>query len=376
MEKATQYRIRGLNLLTIEKGPSLQESFGGNLYTSFKTGEVRLPVRNVGDLAIVILKSLRTLSQLRKLRPFAVYAYNQDPENVVTALLFKLILHRPLVIVYHHISGLSFAPIGVGIAERRRMGYGLLSSMWLSLVPALNRMSAGLADIHLALSISTKKEVEAWVGIENCEVVGNGLDTKKFNQIEIEKEYEAAFLGRIVRQKGIDTLLRAWSLVVQRKPGSRLVLIGGADPGQMRFFKRLAEEVGVAGSVDFKGFLSDDEVVKTLNSSKLFVFPSLKEGFAQAVSQAMACGLCCIVSDIPALRETYGDVAILVPPNNPGALASKVERMLESDPERLECGARCRQFVQRFDWGSVVAKELNAMIRFMANQNLKRSRPR
>jgi glycosyltransferase involved in cell wall biosynthesis len=361
LEKATQYKIRGLNLLTVEKRPSLQTSFGEDMYTSLETGEFRLPVLNPMDLAFVVIKSLKTLRRLGKFRPLAVYAYNQDPENVVTGLVFKLILGRPLVVVYHHISRLSFAPVGVGFAERRRMGYGLLSSIWLSLVPALNRLSVGQADIHLALSASTKSEVEAWIGVENCTVVGNGVDAKKFRQVQVEKEYDAAFLGRIVPQKGIDTLLRAWSMVLKRRPGSRLVLIGGADSDQMRHFKKLAKELSVLESVDFKGFLSDEEVVRTLNSSKMFVFPSSREGFAQAVSQAMACGLCCVISDIPALRETYGEVAFLVPPRNPVALADQIASMLTSDTELLECGVRSRQFVQKFDWGAVVDKELYAL---------------
>ncbi|HEV2139115.1 MAG TPA: glycosyltransferase family 4 protein [Nitrososphaerales archaeon] len=357
-----RYKIRGLNLLTLEKRPSLQKSFGDDLYTSLETGEFRLPIRNPMDLALVILKSLKTLGRLKQFRPIAIYAYNQDPENVVPGLIFKFLLGRPLIIVYHHISRLSFAPFGLGVLERRNKGYGLLSSMWLSLVPALNRMSVGTADVHLALSTSTKREVEAWAGVENCIVVGNGVDTKKFRLIEGEREYAAAFLGRIVPQKGIETLLRAWSLVVLRQPDSRLVLIGGADSSQMSLYRELAKEVGVASSVDFKGFLSDEEVVRTLNSSKMFVFPSLKEGFAQAVSQAMACGLCCLISDIPALRETYDEVAVFVPPSDPRALASKIIAMLANDSELIRCGARSRLFVERFDWGAVVEKELQALI--------------
>jgi glycosyltransferase involved in cell wall biosynthesis len=361
LEKAMQYKIKGFNLLTVEKGPSLQSSFGGDFYDSLEIGEFRLPIRNPLDLLLVVLKSLPALGRSRRSKPLAVYAYNQDPENVVTGLVFKLLLGRPLVVVYHHITEQLFAPFGVGFAVRRKMGYGLLSSVWLSIVPAINRMSVGLVDVHLALSASTKKEVEAWAGVESCVVVGNGINTKKFRRFEAKKTYEAAFLGRIVRQKGIDTLLRSWSSVVKQRPGSKLAIIGGGDPGQLKLYRRLADEVGVADSVDFKGFLSDEEVVRTLNSSRLFVFPSLKEGFAQAVSQAMACGLCCVISDIPALRETYGDAAVLVPPSNPTALASRILDLLGNDSELLECGARSRQFVQKFDWGKVVDKEIGAM---------------
>lgn len=347
--------------MTVEKGPSLQRDFGNNLYVSLQTEDFPLPLRSPLELVFVVMRSLGALRRLRPPKPLAVYAYNQDPENVITGLAFKLILGRPLAVVHHHITRLSFAPLGVGIAERRRKGYGLFSSVWLSLVPAINRRSALLADFHLALSVSTKKEAEEWIGVKDCVVVGNGVDIDKFTPMEVKKEYDAAFLGRIVPQKGIDTLLKAWSLVVERRPGSTLALIGGSDPSQIRLYESLAKEVGVDGSVVFKGFLSDADVVKALNSSRLFVFPSRKEGFAQAVSQAMACGLCCVISDIPALKETYEEAAVFVPPSDSSALAEQVVSML-SDRARLEeCGANSRRFVERFDWGDVVEKELRVL---------------
>jgi glycosyltransferase involved in cell wall biosynthesis len=329
------------------------------VYTSLGVGDLHLPIRNPMDLLMVVLKSAKRLATMRVERPLAVYAYNQDPENVVTGLVFKLLLRSPLVIVYHHISDLSFASIGEGIVERRRKGYGLLASVWRSIIPALSRFSARAADAHLALSNSTKTEVERLLGVKNCVVVGNGLDAMKFKPLNIEKKYDAAFLGRIVHQKGIDTLLRAWAIVVRRQPNFRLILIGGAEQPESDYFLKLASELGVLDFVEFKGFLNDEEVVESLSASRLFVFPSRKEGFAQAVSQAMACGLCSILSDIPPLRETYGAVAVFVPPDDPEGLAACISKML-ADPETCrELGTKSRQFVQRFDWRTVVERELS-----------------
>jgi glycosyltransferase involved in cell wall biosynthesis len=359
LEKSREYKSLGISILAVEGEPSFEQDVGENVYTSLSIGDLHLPLRNPLDLLTVVLKSAKRLAVMRVTRPIAVYAYNQDPENVVTGLVFKLILRSPLVIVYHHVSDLSFASLGEGIMERRRKGYGLLASIWRSVIPALNRFSAKVADAHLALSNSTKTEVERLVGVKNCVVVGNGLDTTKFKPLDIEKKYDAAFLGRIVHQKGIDTLLRAWAIVVRRQPNSRLILIGGAEQPESDHFLKLAKDLDVLDFVEFKGFLSDEKVVESLSASRLFVFPSRKEGFAQAVSQAMACGLCSILTDLPPLRETYGDVALFVPPDDPEGLAACISKML-ADPETCrELGARSRQFVQRFDWRIVVERELN-----------------
>jgi glycosyltransferase involved in cell wall biosynthesis len=363
LEKAREYRSLGIGIWAVEKRPSLEEALGENVYTSLSVGNMRLPIRNPMDLLVVILKSVKKLVTSGAGRPVAVYAYNQDPENVVTGWVFKLILGVPLVIVYHHISVLSLAPLGKGIVGRRSRGYGLFASVWRSLVPALNRFSAKAADIHLALSNSTKSEVELLLGVRSCTVVGNGVNTLKFRPLDVEKRYDAAFLGRMVQQKGIDTLLRAWSLVSRQRPNPKLILIGGGDRPELSHFRKIAREVGVLDLVEFRGFAADEEVVKLLSASKLFVFPSRREGFAQAVSQAMACGLCCVLSDIPSLREIYGDVAVFVPPDNPEELAACISRMLDNPEVRREYGARSKQFVQKFDWKKVVERELSEINR-------------
>jgi glycosyltransferase involved in cell wall biosynthesis len=363
LEKAKEYKLRGISMLAVERTPSLERDVGENVYTSLSVGYVRLPVTSPMELLLVVGKATRCLAKPKFQRPVAVYAYNQDPENLVTGFVFKLLLRVPLVVVYHHVSELSFASIGEGIAARRRRGYGVLAAVWRSIVPALNRASAKGADVHLALSKSTKTEVERLIGVSDCEVVGNGLDTTKFRPMNAQKRYDVAFLGRVVHQKGVDTLLRAWAIVTQGRHDSKLVVIGGADKADRDSFIELGRELNVLDSVEFKGFLEDKEIVKLFSESRLFVFPSRKEGFAQAVSQAMACGLCAILSDIPSLREVYGDVAVFVPPDSPERLAESISELLTHPEVCREKGEISRRFVQKFDWGTVVEREITELQR-------------
>jgi glycosyltransferase involved in cell wall biosynthesis len=356
-EKAKIYKRKKIKLFVIERKPSIAGSLDPEVYESIYMNKVYLPLRNIFDLAQVLFEALVPLLKLRK-RPNVVYVYNQDPENVIVGYVAKLLYRVPMVIVYHHISPSTLDTLRAGVARRRLSGYRLHSAVWRSLIPCVNRFCAGKADLHLALSCSTAQEVKRLLGVQYCVVVGNGLDTNTFKNLGLERIYDAIFLGRLVQQKGIDVLLSAWAEVVKHIPQAQLVVVGGGDAPLTRRFKDMAISLGLNGSVRFTGFVNDDELVILLNKAKVFVFPSRREGFAQAVSQAMACGLCCILSDIPSLRELYRDAAVYFPVDDHSVLASMILKYLQNHVLRLQMGECAERSVSKLRWEDVVEKEI------------------
>jgi glycosyltransferase involved in cell wall biosynthesis len=125
----------------------------------------------------------------------------------------------------------------------------------------------------------------------------------------------------------------------------------------------MVEDLSLENNVEFTGFAEDDEVVRLLNSSKLFVFPSRKEGFAQAVSQAMGCGLCCLLSDIPPLKEVYGGAAVFCTVEQPQLLAQAIRHLLGAEEERRLYSERARRLAESFSWESTVREEISPVLR-------------
>jgi glycosyltransferase involved in cell wall biosynthesis len=358
IEKVKRYRALGIEFFTLEKDPSIQDSMGEHLYTSLKLSNCSVPPQNIGQLVMLSLYSLRATIRRYPSRPIAIYAYNQDIENLWVAYLLKVLVGAPLVVVYHQIDPAAFSSFGRGIVDRTRRGYHPVRAIFKSLLPALNRFAASHADVHIALSEATRKDVEKYLGVEDCAVIGNGLDTEKFHPLSLPKVFDSVFLGRLARQKGVDVLLRAWSEVVRENSHSQLLLLGGGNPEDVSLYRRMVMDLQLEGNVTFAGFVGDEELVRLLNSSKLFVFPSRKEGFAQAVSQAMGCGLCCILSDIPPLKEVYGGAAVFFPVDQPTALAERIRSMLGAEDERKLFSERARQLAERFSWEDTVKREL------------------
>lgn len=146
---------------------------------------------------------------------------------------------------------------------------------------------------------------------EKISISGNAVDSDKFKPYAIEKRYDVAYFGRNRSlAKRCRYTVKAWKLVVTWRP-SKLVLIGGFN--SQRDYKELANllsELCLKNYVEVTGFIEDEEIVKLLSMSRVFVFPTRFDGFSLTPLEAMSCGLPSIISEIPTMKEVYGEVAV------------------------------------------------------------------
>ncbi|MFD9000411.1 glycosyltransferase [Streptomyces sp. NPDC059582] len=146
-------------------------------------------------------------------------------------------------------------------------------------------------------------------------------------------------VGRLCRQKGQDVLLDAWDAVLRRVPAARLVLVGAGPEGD-RLRARAPRSVLFAGAVT--------DPVPWYQAADLVVLPSRWEGMALAPLEAMACGRPVLVTDVDGARESLPAALAghcLVPPGDPGALATAVGGLLLDPPLRESLGHRGRRHV-------------------------------
>jgi len=179
--------------------------------------------------------------------------------------------------------------------------------------------------------------------------IGRGISDVFFSHCETEVEYDACFAGRISTNKGIPELLQAWQEVVKAHPYAKLGLAGsGVEQPAM---ESLSRNLGILESVRFLGYFSDTESLHRFYlSAKLFVFLSRREGFARAVSEAMASGIPCIVSDLPELRAVYEGQPVYVGIGDSNALASAILRLLDDPAKRERMSRSGSLFAKRYTW--------------------------
>jgi glycosyltransferase involved in cell wall biosynthesis len=169
-------------------------------------------------------------------------------------------------------------------------------------------------------------------------------------QPDAPRRPELLALARLVPQKGLDLLLRAFARL--RDPSLaewRVVLVG--DGPEREALRTLAEREGVSERVAFEGFRSDPSPY--LARASVFVLPSRFEGMPNALLEAMAAGLPVVVSDAspgPLEMVQHGVHGLVVSSENVEALAAALGRLMGDAGLREHLGQAARERLHAHDW--------------------------
>ena len=157
----------------------------------------------------------------------------------------------------------------------------------------------------------------------------------------------AAFVGRLLDDKGIRTLIAAHEILARRGRPVRLLLAGEADPANPASIppKEIASWKAREG-VEVLGQVAD--IREVWAAAHIAVLPSRREGLPKSLLEAAACGRAIVATDVPGCRVIARDGvnALLVPPDDPAALADAVD-VLARDPRlRQSFGNAGRRMVE------------------------------
>ncbi len=237
-----------------------------------------------------------------------------------------------------------------GVRAVRGRFINFLQEVW------LRTFSHGLfrsADLIVCLSQRDAAEVQRYgADPRRIRILFNGYNETAFHPDGEAAGEQVVWVGRHVEEKGIQFLLDAWPQVLARRPEARLLLVG--DGPTRPDAERQAERLGVTGSVRFLGFQAPSAVGELLRASRVFVLPSLQEGFPIALAEAMACGLPSVTTE--GLEEIVGDGGVGVPARDPVALARAVAGLLADPVRSRRMGeAAALRARARYTWGAAAA---------------------
>ena len=275
-------------------------------------------------------------------------------------------LHEPLLPVLPYMVLLNSQAINVATFHAFRA-----SNPWYTAFKPYMTFVLSRLDGRMAVSVPAREFVSQYFD-GPYEIVPNGIDVNRYGAGVQPLPWandgipRILFVGRFNEpRKGFKYLLQAMPLVRQQFPTARLAVVGTGMPDR---FQGLMERYGVTG-VDFVGFVPDDEKPRYYASCDLFCAPSVRgESLGIVLLEAMASGTPVVASAIPGYETviTQGDEGLLVPPQDPQALALAIVRLLADQELRGRLGAKGQITATGYDWPRVAARVLDVYQRAAA----------
>lgn len=223
-------------------------------------------------------------------------------------------------------------------------------------------------------------EMQTYFGVpgDKIDVIPNGVDPRPFDDLQgldlaaFRRGYARTdqpivyYVGRIVPQKGISTLIEAAPLVLREWPGVKFVVAGG---GYIDGLRAKAYELGVSENIIFTGRVPDEVRDGLFKVADVAVFPSVYEPFGIVALEAMAAGTPVVVSDVGGLAEVVEmhETGIKVYPGNPESLAWGIVHTLKNphwSRQRAENASRLAR--SHFNWGRIAAMTVDVYNRIVS----------
>ena len=319
--------------------------YGSGIVKNLKTEPISLI-----QVPIFILSQLVSAIKILKNKKIdIIHAHWSFPQGLI-GLLCKYLHNIPYIVTIHgsDIYGLN---------------YPILSN--------INRLVLRHAAACTVNSEETARVTNRLSGLKNIQIVPMGVDTELFNNKKRKlspnsnctRRKSILFAGRLIDWKGVDFLLMAIPIILNKFPKTTLRIVGNG-PERLRLEQK-ASDLGIENNVLFLGQIPHNELVDYYSMADVFVLPSNKkeagetEGLGVVLLEAMACNIPVVgsnVGGIPSIVK-HEKTGLLAKPGDPEDLSKKICILLENEDLRDHVIENARQMVlEKFTWETIADK--------------------
>jgi glycosyltransferase involved in cell wall biosynthesis len=321
--------------------------------------EHRLRVLSQGELPNAVYWALKELIFPIKALPFHADVYHAvSQQNAKVAILT---VKRPLVTTIHDL--IAFKNSLTTFYQGAISGFSpQLEYMRLCTLIAVR------SDLIIAPFEVTRRDLTSILKVSDKKIrlISYGVDNGLFKPLKLSDSQISKkggkkvvfFVGGFSVKKGVDTLMKAFSLLSKKEKNIELWICG-----KWNFFDGayLAKELGIVDSVKVLGHVPESLLPLYYNLADLIVLP-YRIGFSLPVLEAMACGKAVITSDTPDLQEIVGGSVEMVSPIDVTKLAASMDYLLSDASVRVELGQRAYERAQLLSWDIVARKTMDVYL--------------
>jgi glycosyltransferase involved in cell wall biosynthesis len=333
-DKGHDVHIFGINWWD---GPSVIERDGATLHGICQVSDLYTPSGRRSIWEALVFGSRTFLPVLKnKFDIIDVSIFPYFP--CFSARAASLLRNSPMVITWHEVWGSYW---------KEYLG------SWGQIGELVELSASKLCQNHISVSKSTGRGLLGMgVAKSNIHLIPNGVDLSYINRVKPSRECpEILFVGRLIKEKNVDILIKAMGLVGKEFPDIRCGIVGdGPERGRL---ETLAQQKA-AGNVEFLGFIPDSEKISMMKSAEVLAFPSTREGFGMVVLEAMACGLPVITTNHP-----MNAAADLISHNgfkgdlSEGFIADSIIKLLANPGIRQDMSASSIGYAHKYDWDNI-----------------------
>jgi glycosyltransferase involved in cell wall biosynthesis len=231
---------------------------------------------------------------------------------------------------------------------------------------------AKLSKNNIAVSEWTRDRLKTLVGTSReIAVLPNGVDLKLISEIKPYgqdlpgnregKIYDVIFVGRLIKEKNVDILIKAVSLLKKDRPEICCCIAG--DGPERKTLEKLSHELGMQKNVKYEGFQEYRALIGKIKASKVLVLPSSREGFGMVVIEAFACGV-----PVVTVNEKYNAAQGLVEDGVDGIvvgleekeIAEATEKLIKRNSENWKASEIVINKAKKYNWDEIVENTLLA----------------
>lgn len=280
LKQFSSYSNLEIDLITASTGFSREEKFSKKItiyYLDIAKKNKNLHYQSIKDLIVYSYKAFIKAKQLQSFKKYdLVHAFFGIPCGLLAWILSKRFI-------------ISLRGSDVPFYNSRFYWLDRLLFQWLS------RLIWKHSRYVVANSYNLKKLALITNSNQKIKLIPNGVDANVFKpNPKISRKKIILFVGRLIKRKGLNYLLRAFARI--KKNGFSLWVVG--DGPEKKKLNKLCQKLKISQSVKFLGIVARQDLVKIYQQAAIFVLPSLNEGMSNAFLEAISSGLAVIVTNV------------------------------------------------------------------------------